>query len=106
MISESDWKKFKKIKVAALERFCESILKEVEDGLDSEKIDTSHGRYLYIYKLIENYDKQIGLLFNDHSRSKAVIQLMMLRGEGMVLDEELATLSTNIVEDSNPNKYA
>ncbi|WP_043319736.1 hypothetical protein [Microbulbifer sp. HZ11] len=106
MISESDWKKFKKIKEAALERFCSRILKDVEDGLDSEKIDTSHGRYLYIYKLIENYDKQIGLLFNDHSRSKAVIQLMMLRGEGMVLAEELESLSAQIIEDTNPNKYA
>jgi hypothetical protein len=51
MISESDWKKFKKIKEAALERFCGTILNDVSAGLDSKTNPTNHGKYLYLYRL-------------------------------------------------------
>lgn len=106
MISESDWKKFKKIKEEALERFCETVLNDVSEGLSSKENPTNHGKYLYLYRLIENYDKQIALLFNDHSRSKASIQLMMLRDEGLVNDRDLLSLSDAFREQTNPEKYA
>ncbi|GAB1263579.1 hypothetical protein [Aurantivibrio infirmus] len=106
MISESDWKNFKRIKEAALERFCETVLNDVSEGLSNKENTTNHGKYLYLYRLIENYDKQIALLFNDHSRSKAPIQLMMLRGEGLVKEEELENLSGELKEHTKPEKYA
>ena len=106
MISESDWKKFKKIKEAALERFCGTVLKDISEGINNEENPTNHGKYLYLYKLIENYDKQIALLFNDHSRSKAVIQLMMLRKEDLVQDGEVKELSSELQEHTNPERYA
>jgi len=106
MISESDWKKFKKIKEKALEYFCGTILSDVAEGLESQSNPTNHGKYLYLYRLIENYDKQMALLFNDHSRSKAPIQLMMLRGEGLVQDEDVKGLSTELQEQTKPGKYA
>ena len=106
MISESDWKKFKNIKELALERFCASILDDISEGLSSKKHSTNHGKYLYLYKLIENYDKQIAILFNEHSRSKAVSQLMMLRQKDLVLEEELNSLSSELQDRANPEKYA
>ena len=106
MISESDWKKFKKIKEAALERFCGTILKDVSEGLASKDNPTNHGKYLYLYKLIENYDKQIALLFDDHSRSKATIQLIMLRREGLIEDTDIQGLSNELKEQTNPKKHA
>jgi hypothetical protein len=105
MISESDWKKFKKVKEAALESFCGAILNDVAEGLEDENNPTNHGKYIYLYRLIENYDKQIALLFNDHSRSKAIIQLMMLRREGLVLDEDVKILSAELQDRTNPAKY-
>ena len=51
MISESDWKKFKKIKAAALERFCGTVLKDISEGLASKDNPTNHGKYLYLYRL-------------------------------------------------------
>ncbi len=104
MISESDWKKFKKIKEKALESFCGSILNDVKDGMESKEPPSNHGKYLYLYRLIENYDKQIALLFNDHSRSKAVLQLMMLRDEGLVQDEDVKNLSIELQEQTRPGK--
>ena len=106
MISESDWKKFKKIKEAALERFCGTILNDVSEGLVSKDNPTNHGKYLYLYKLIQNYDKQIALLFDDHSRSKAIIQLIMLRREGLVTEAEIQGLSNEFKEQTNSEKHA
>ena len=106
MISESDWKKFKKIKEEALERFCGTILNDVSEGLEDSDNPTNHGKYLYLYKLIENYDKQIALLFNDHSRSKATIQLMMLRQEGLVNEADIRGLSNELKEHTNPRNHA
>ncbi len=106
MISESDWKKFKKIKEAALERFCGNILEDVSEGLASRVNPTNHGKYLYLYKLIENYDKQIALLFNDHSRSKATIQLIMLRQEGLVTEVDIQGLSNELKEHTKPKNRA
>ena len=104
MISDSDWKKFKKIKEAALEYFCGTVLSDISEGLNSKKNPTNHGKYLYLYRLIENYDKQIALLFNDHSRSKATIQLMMLRQEGLVREDDIQGLSKEFKEQTNPKK--
>jgi hypothetical protein len=105
MISESDWKKFKKIKEEALERFCGTILNDVSEGLESSDNPTNHSKYLYLYKLIENYDKQVALLFNDHSRSKATIQLLMLRQKGLVNEADLKGISNELKEHTNPGSY-
>ncbi len=106
MIKESDWKKFKKIKAAALNRFCGTILKDISEGLNDRDIPTNHARYLYLYKLIENYDEQIALLFNDHSRSKAIIQLIMLRQDGLVNESDIVGLSDELKEQTNPKNHA
>ncbi|MDZ7661883.1 hypothetical protein [Thiohalophilus sp.] len=105
MISESDWKKFKKIKEAALERFCGTILQDVSEGLASRDMPTNHEKYLYLYKLIENYDKRIALLFDGHSRSKATLQLMMLRKEGLVDESDIQGLSNELKENINPENH-
>jgi hypothetical protein len=75
-------------------------------GLASKGNPTNHGKYLYLYKLIENYDKQITLLFDDHSRSKATIQLIMLRKEGLVDEADIHGLSNELKEQTKPNNYA
>ncbi|MES9852767.1 MAG: hypothetical protein ABW170_13185 [Candidatus Thiodiazotropha sp. L084R] len=105
MITESDWKKFKKIKEEALECFCGNILKDVSEGLVCRDNPTSHGKYLYLYKIIVNYDKQLALLFNDHSRSKATIQLMMLRNEGLVNEVDIQGLSNELKEHTKPKNH-
>jgi hypothetical protein len=80
-------------------------LNDVSEGLESKDNPTNYGKYLYLYKLIENYDKQVALLFNDHSRSKATIQLMMLRQEGLVNEADLQGLSKELKERTNPRNH-
>lgn len=101
MISESDWKKFKKVKEIALERFCSVAVTDYAEAV-SDPNRTSHGKHLYLYRLAINYDKRIALLFDDHSRSKAVIQLLLLREEKLVTDEEIAFLSDELKMMTKP----
>ena len=100
-ITESDWKKFKKIRESALERFCGAAMDDFEEAI-SNRDTSNHARYLYLYKLVEAYDKRIALLFNDYSRSKAMMQLMFLRQEGLVTNDELETLSEELRKTTEP----
>ena len=105
MISESDWKEFKKIKEAALERFCAAAIDAFEEAI-ADHNTSSHARYLNLYKLVKDYDKRIAFLFDAHSRSKAMIQLMLWRQEGIVTDAELESLSEELRKSTEPRRNA
>jgi len=96
-IKESDWKKFRGVHKAALERFCTRVLSEIKYvATDSEM--TSHQRYLQIYKLIHEREKTLALLFNDTKRSNALLQLTGLREHGLATDEEFSGFSQELRE--------
>lgn len=99
-IRESDWKRFMVLRQIALERFCERVLLDIgRIGADAGK--SQHERYLDIYRLIRDRDKELGRAFNDLSRSKAVIQIVQIRSFGLLTEEEFAEFSEelrNIVE--------
>jgi len=100
-MKESDWKKFKQIKELALERFCAGALADFDEAIHVEEI-SHHGRYLYLYKLVENADKRLSLLFDGHSRSRAQRQLMFIRSEGLVEDHELEGMSDEFLNATKP----
>ena len=100
-MKESDWKKFKKLKEIALDRFCAKALSEFSDAIE-DKENTNHGKYLYLYKLVENTDKHLSLLFDGHSRSKAPIQFMLIREEGLIENVELEGLSDEFLKSTTP----
>lgn len=54
------------------------VLGESQDVILDQK-NNVHNRYLLLYKLLQNRDKQMAILFDGHSRSKAQIQLMLIR---------------------------
>ena len=89
---ESDWKKFTKLKKTALERFCGSVLDETRVLCDREDL-TAHERYLGLYKTIQKRDKELGRVFDGHSRSRADWQLRDMYNKGLVTDEELSKFS-------------
>lgn len=100
-MKESDWKKFKKIKELALERFCAEALADFEEAIQKDDL-SNHGKYLYLYKLVENADKRLSILFDGHSRSKAQLQLTLIRSEGLVDDHELEGLSDELLKSTKP----
>lgn len=82
-ISESDWKKFKIVKKKALDRFCSKALSEFQDVIANSD-ESNHSKYLKLYGLVINTDKRLAKIFDNHSRSKAHIQLLLIRREGLV----------------------
>ena len=89
---ESDWRRFKEVHAKLLERYCSRILEEVA-SLSQGTGGSAHDRYLKIYKLIEDRDKQMANAFNDFRRSTAVMQLGIMRRMRLVTDEELSLFS-------------
>lgn len=100
-MKESDWKIFKKIKEKAIERYCSNALQEFREVIEDEE-EHPHNRYLLLYKLIRNRDKQIQLLFDGHSRSNAPLQLLAIRRENLVEEELLKKMSEDFLESTDP----
>ncbi len=91
-IRESDWKLFKEVRAAALQRFCERILAEVA-RLASDTSTGSHERYLLVYDLVQQRNADIAAAFDDFRRSTALRQLGIMRSRGLVTDPEFARFS-------------
>ncbi len=91
-IPESDWRRFKEVRAKLLERYCSRILEEVvatSQGAGS----SAHERYLKVYKLLKERDKQMANAFDDFRRSTAVMQLGIMRRMKLLTDEELGLFS-------------
>lgn len=88
-IPESDWKKVRRLKDLALERYCGRVLSDCERIARSEE-GTSHQRYLELYKLIEKRDKVLARTFDRLSRSTATDRLASMYHHGLITDEEFA----------------
>ena len=101
---ESDWKIFKQIKEKAIERFCEIVLSEFRECMDDESTHI-HNRYLLNYKLVQNRNKKMSLLFDGHSRSTAWLQLLAIRGEGLADEDLLSKLTDEFREKTNPIRH-
>lgn len=91
-IPESDWRRFKEVHATLLERYCCRILREVA-ALSEGTQGSAHDRYLKVYKLIKERDRQMANAFDDYRRSTAVMQLAIMRRMKLLTDEELAVFS-------------
>ena len=96
-ILESDWKRFKLLREQALERFCGRVLDEVA-RIGSDQTKSRHERYVAIYQLTRERDKEIDQIFDTLRRSTAVIQICSLRLHGLLTDDEVRRFSPDIVD--------
>lgn len=80
------------MKPVALERFCERVLRECEEvGKDPGL--SAHDRYLKLFRLLSERDRDLSVAFDHHSRSRALVQLIAMRRLGVVSAEELEEFS-------------
>jgi len=87
-MKESEWKKFKKLKDKCLQRYCSAVLEEAQELCNlSDK--SNHERYIDLYQLMRNRDKDLGRAFDGLSRNKAHSQLLMMYRMGLVEENEL-----------------
>ena len=91
-LPESDWKIVRKLHELALERFCQRVLADIE-RIVSVTSQKAHTRYLDIFKIIEEQDKEIEWIFNDLSRSNAMEHLFAIQTRGLLSEEEFSRLS-------------
>lgn len=91
-VKESDWKLLRPLHTVAVERFCKQILLEVE-AINSEPAKSFHQKYLDIYRLLQQRDKEIAQTFNNLRRSHAFFQLASMKGRGLVTEDEFSRFS-------------
>jgi hypothetical protein len=94
-IKESDWKIYRRVHQAALLRYCDKVLSEIQ-YFAGERDKTSHERYLEIYKRIHERDETLAKLFNGLKRSDAVFKLAGMRYQNLVTDDEFAEFSQDL----------
>ena len=95
MISEADWKHFKQVKADALDKCCQQVLDDVRKGIDDPKL-SNHAKYLYLYKLMENSDKRIANIFDYNARSKAMLQLALMKSDGLLEAKQISGFSDEL----------
>ena len=103
-MKESDWKVFTDIKDKAIEKYCTLALEESQKVISDQK-EHVHNRYLLLYKLLQNRNKQMSLLFDGHSRSKAWIQLIAIRSEGLADETLISKLSDEFRNETDPENH-
>jgi hypothetical protein len=96
-IRESDWKVLRELHQAALNRFCERVLLEIERAR-SDALKTPHERYLDVYEIVKNSDDELAACFNDLSRSTGIDHLVAYRARGLLTDEEFSRFSQETQE--------
>ena len=96
-ITEPDWRIFKGLRKVALERFCERVLGEIA-GISSDATKTKHERYLAIYRLVRERDKEIDPIFDHLRRSTAVRQICAFRSHDLLAAQELRQFSPEFVK--------
>jgi hypothetical protein len=96
-IKESDWKVFKRVREVALERFCERVLDEVA-RINSDATKSKHERYVAIYRLVRERDKEINSIFDFLRRSSAFRQILAFRLHDLISEQELSQFSPELAE--------
>ncbi|HEX4697271.1 MAG TPA: hypothetical protein VH254_06325 [Candidatus Udaeobacter sp.] len=90
-IPERDWKLFRQLRPIALERFCEKVLSEIGDISGSD--ESAHKRYLRVFKIVRDRDKELATLFDDPRRSIAWLQLSLIHSHGLFTVDEMQRFS-------------
>lgn len=91
-IAEADWKVLRRVHPLALERYCECVLAEIEH-VTHNSAQSTHQRYLDIFKIIEQRDREMASIFNDPKRSNALTMLARIHSEGLLTEDEFSSLS-------------
>ena len=96
-IKESDWKIYRKLHPIVLERFCRSVLSEVEQ-INGKSGESYHQKYLDIFRLLKKQDKEIALLFDNPRRSAAIEMIVGLKSRNLLTNEEFLQFSEETQE--------
>jgi hypothetical protein len=86
-VPESDWKTFRELRELALQRFSKGVLEEVL-ALIQHGPGNDHERYLAVFRLVRERDKQLADVFDNLARSRMIMQLTAMRALGLISSQE------------------
>ena len=88
-IPERDWKKLRSLKPRALNDACARILDAVAQ-IVRKKDGREHEAYLELWKLLQEQDALIALMFDEFKRSTATYKLAAWQRHGLVSESDMA----------------
>jgi hypothetical protein len=91
-IKEPDWKVLRRVHPLALERFCERVLAEI-DRVSRDGSTSCHARYLQLFRILQQRDREMARLFDNPRRSHALTMLAQIRSQGLLTEDEFSILS-------------
>jgi hypothetical protein len=91
-LPEKDWKLLRQLAPVALERFCDRVLREAT-VIATAPGKTNHERYLELYKLMKEQDRDLASAFNDHRRSTALHKLAWIYSLRLLTEDEFGGFS-------------
>lgn len=94
-VSKSDWKHFKAIREVALERLCARILDNICETA-SDKTKTSHERFLAVYQLVNDSNRDVARGFDFLSRSRMFLQLVSMQQMNLIEQTEVEGFSEEV----------
>ena len=94
-ILEKDWKRFKELHLELLERHCKQTLDLLIEAIHSEK-STHHAAVLEVGKIVHTRDREMSVLFDDYRRSTAILQLIVIRRQGLLVDSDVVGFSPEL----------
>ncbi|HET7460766.1 MAG TPA: hypothetical protein VFJ82_05945 [Longimicrobium sp.] len=95
-MTEAEWKIFRQVREAALERLCGRIMEQSQKAMQGP--GTNHERYLRLFQAVHDGDKEVAWAFNDFRRSTADQILAVMARLRLVTDDELARFQPNTQE--------
>lgn len=100
-IPERDWKVFRRLREVALERFSQRILDECQEAASGSS-RSAHERYLEVFRLIQERDRELADAFDNPRRSTAILTITLIRSHGLLAEEEVAEFSPEIEQTTRP----
>lgn len=103
-IPECDWKVFRELREVALGRLYNKILADAR-ALIEQPTKSARDKYLGLFNLIQDRNRDIARAFDDFRRSTAIMQIGIIYSMGLFTPEELKRFSPetrSIVEQFAP----
>lgn len=93
-ITESDWKRWKKIRLRAIDDFCAETFRQVQQLANDD--DEIHERHRKLYRLVTDRDHEICELFDPLTRSRAILQIVTLHRIGLITERDMQQFSEEL----------
>lgn len=91
-LPERDWKKLRSLKNTALNEACERILENILSLIESGK-NEGHKTYKELWRILQEEDEKISLMFDDLKRSTAIFKLVMWKENGILSEHDFVKLT-------------